>query len=113
MFRSTSSDFGWYAYSPLSNDGILYGGSGHPGPDYLRSHLASFGETWIWLSIVLWALAVALVLVVAVPTLTRASRGIESGDSTSTLTGRVAALGGVVGLIFVAITVLMVYRPGR
>jgi hypothetical protein len=75
-------------------------------------HLAEFGDTWIWLSLVLWAVALALVLGVAVPTLTRATDRIRAEQSVVTLTGRVAAVGGVVALLFAAIVFLMVYRPG-
>jgi hypothetical protein len=69
------------------------------------------GDLWIWLSLVLWAVALALVLAVIVPTLTRVTAGIAKEESVVTLTGRVAAAGGVVGLIFAAIVFLMVYRP--
>jgi uncharacterized membrane protein len=79
----------------------------------LPSHIASFGQTWIWLSLVLWVVALALILFLAVPTLNRASKGIAAGDSVVALTARVAAAGGIVGLIFVVIVVLMVYRPGQ
>lgn len=74
--------------------------------------LAEFGDTWIWLSLALWAVAVALVLGVIVPTLNTVTRRIEAQDSVVTLTGRVAAAGGGVALIFLAIVVLMVYQPG-
>jgi hypothetical protein len=52
------------------------------------------------------------VLGVIVPTLDKATKGIEAQASVVTLTGRVAALGGVVALIMLTIVVLMVYRPG-
>lgn len=74
--------------------------------------LGEFGDTWVWLSLVLWAVAVALVLGVIVPTLDRATRTIGEQGSVVALTPRVAAAGGVVGLIFLAVIVLMVYRPG-
>lgn len=75
-------------------------------------HVAEFGETWIWLSLVLWALAVAITLGVIVPTLKHVTKLIEAQDSVVTLTGRVAAAGGLVGLIFIVIVVLMAYKPG-
>lgn len=74
--------------------------------------LAEFGDTWIWVSLVLWALAIALVLLVAVPTLTKATTMIGQEASVVSLTARVAATGGIVGIIFAVIVVLMVYRPG-
>ena len=41
-----------------------------------------------------------------------ATATIEGGESAAASTGRVAAAGGVVGIIFLVIVVLMVYRPG-
>lgn len=78
-----------------------------------RGHpLAEFSDTWIWLSLVLWLIAVGLVLGVIVPTLDRATQQIAEQRSVVTLTARVAASGGVVALLFAVIVVLMVYRPG-
>jgi hypothetical protein len=74
--------------------------------------LAEFSDTWIWLSLVLWAIAMAIVLGVTVPTLNRATKRIEAQESVVTLTARVAASGGLVSLIFFVIVVLMVYKPG-
>jgi hypothetical protein len=90
--------------------------------------LGSFGDTWIWLSVLLWVVAVAVTLTVIVPALENATDTITGGrrESTSdehvgearletalkTQTARVAASGGVVGIIFAVIVVLMVYRPG-
>jgi Predicted integral membrane protein (DUF2269) len=73
---------------------------------------AEFGDTYIWLSLLLWALAIALILAVLVPTLTRATALIGQEASVVALTARVAAAGGVIGLIFAGIVFLMVYRPG-
>ena len=76
--------------------------------------VASFGETWIWLSVLLWVVAVALVLAVLVPTLEKATTSLraEPPADVAALTGRLAAAGGVVALIFAGIVFLMVYRPG-
>ena len=79
---------------------------------YGPGKVAQFGDLWIWLSAVLWAVAVGLTLFVAVPTLEKATETIRAEGSVVTLTGRVAAVGGVVGLIFAGIVVLMVYQPG-
>jgi uncharacterized membrane protein len=86
--------------------------------DYTHKRTAEFSELWIWLSLLLWAVAVALVFAVLVPTLTRAASNLAggagaSGPDVSALTGRVAAAGGIVGLIFAAIIFLMIYRPGH
>jgi len=75
-------------------------------------HIAEFGDTWIWMSLVLWAVAVAIALVVIVPTLDKATKLIEAQASVVTLTARVASAGGLVGLIFLVIVVLMAYKPG-
>jgi hypothetical protein len=74
--------------------------------------LAEFDDTWIWLSLVLWAVAVGLVLGVIVPTLDKTTKLIEEQASVVTLTARVAASGGVVALLMVTIVVLMAYKPG-
>ena len=74
---------------------------------------AQFGDTWVWLSLVLWAVALVLVLVLIAPALDRATRLIAAGEEARALTARVAAAGGAVGLIFAGIVFLMIYRPGR
>ena len=97
--------------------------------------LGSFGDTWIWLSVLLWVIAVVVTFVVIVPALERAADTIRVGsgsrsetDGSSSpeersgggrietnlkaQTARVAASGGVVGILFAVIVVLMVYRPG-
>ena len=74
--------------------------------------VADFGDTWVWLSLLLWLVAAVLSLTVVVPTLDRATALIEQQQSVVALTSRVAAAGGVIGLLFAAIVFLMVYRPG-
>lgn len=78
----------------------------------MTSPNTGFTELWIWLSLVLWAAGVALSLGVVAPALDRAVKLIASGASLSAVRAQVAALGGVVALIFIAIIVLMVIRPG-
>lgn len=73
----------------------------------------AFGDTWVWLSLVLYVIALALVLVLIVPSLNRAATALASGSSAETLTARVAGTGGLVALLFAAIVVLMVYKPGK
>ncbi len=79
---------------------------------YTHKTVAKFSETWIWLSLLLWLIAVALALAVIVPTLGRAGREITDGAAAGALTVRVAASGGVIGVIFAVIVFLMVYQPG-
>lgn len=81
-------------------------------PDHPNRHVGEFGQTWIWLSLVLWAVAIALTLAVLVPSLNRATTAITANESAASLTARVAAAGGMVGLIFAGIVFLMVYQPG-
>jgi hypothetical protein len=75
--------------------------------------IGEFSQLWIWLSLLLWLVAIGLVLAVIVPTLTKVSRMIGAQDSVVTMTGRVAAAGGLVGVLFAVIVFLMVYQPGR
>ena len=75
-------------------------------------HVADFGESWIWLSLVFWAASVAVTLGGLVPALQQAATTITEGGAVSTLTGRVAAYGGATGLLYAAIVLLMVYQPG-
>ena len=73
---------------------------------------AEFGDTYIWLSVLLYVVAIALIVGLVIPALNRATKIISEQGSVVTLTARVAAAGGVVGLIFAGIVFLMVYRPG-
>jgi hypothetical protein len=75
--------------------------------------VAEFGDTWIWLSALLWLAAVALTLALIVPTLQKATEAIGRQESVVSLTARVAAGGGIVGIIFAVIVFLMVYQPGK
>lgn len=80
---------------------------------YTHQAEASFGDTWIWLSGLLWLLAVGLTLGVIVRALDTATERIGAGEPVAALTGRVAAAGGIVGVVFAVIVVLMVYQPGK
>jgi prolipoprotein diacylglyceryltransferase len=75
--------------------------------------VAEFSEPWVWISALLWLVAVALVLAFVVPALERATDLITKQESVVSLTGGVAAAGGVVGVIFAVIVFLMVYQPGH
>lgn len=79
---------------------------------YTKKPVATFSETWIWLSVALWVVAMAIALAVTVPALRTAAKQITDGSGVGALTARVAASGGVIALIFVAIVFLMVYQPG-
>ena len=43
----------------------------------------------------------------------KATALINKQESAASLTGRVAAAGGVVGIVFAVIVFLMVYQPGK
>jgi hypothetical protein len=101
-----------YAYASLLVVVLGIGLMSAKSPRNPSKHVAEFSDTWIWLSLLLWVAAVAIVLAVVIPTLDRASAGIAKQESVVALTGRVAAAGGVVGVIFAGIVFLMVYRPG-
>jgi hypothetical protein len=75
-------------------------------------NVAEFGDTWIWLSMVLWLVALAVVFAVIVPALNKATDLIGQQQPVGVLTARVAGAGGVAALIFAAIVLLMVYQPG-
>lgn len=64
---------------------------------------------WIWLSLLLWLVAAALAVFVVVPALDRAA---AAPSTASSVVGRVAATGGIIGILFAVIVFLMVYRPG-
>ena len=72
----------------------------------------SFGDTWVWLSLVLWAVATATVFAVLIPSLKGASTALANGAPAGSLTGRIAASGGVIALLYAVIVALMVYKPG-
>jgi uncharacterized membrane protein len=74
--------------------------------------VGQIGDTWIWLSLLLWVAAMAVSLGLLVPSLTKASARIGAANDIRALTGRVAAAGGVIGLLYAVIVVLMVYQPG-
>ena len=101
-----------YAYVSLAVVVLGFGLMSMKDPDPPHLKAGQFGDTWIWLSLVLWAAAMALVLGVVVPTLNKATQLIAKQESVVALTARVAAAGGSVGLLFAVIVFLMVYRPG-
>ena len=79
---------------------------------YRPGKVAEIGDPFIWVSALLWLLAVGLALGVLVPALEQATAKIGSGEPVDALKARVAAPGGVIGLIFAGIVFLMVYKPG-
>ena len=74
----------------------------------------SFSDGWLIASIVLFVVASVLVLALLVPTLRRASAGpgTEAAGTATTLAPRAAALAGAASLCYVAVAVLMTWKPG-
>ncbi|MGN6251943.1 MAG: DUF2269 family protein [Marmoricola sp.] len=80
-----------------------YGDHGAPG---------DFGDLWVWLSLVLWVVALGITLGLVVPALRQATATVGAAGDLRSLSARVGAGGGVVALIFAVIVFLMVYQPG-
>lgn len=83
-------------------------GMSGPGSDY------SFASTWIWLSLVLYVIAVALDLFVVVPALRSAAQSLEAGTADGGRAAgysRISAGSGTVALLLIVIVVLMVWKP--
>lgn len=74
--------------------------------------IADFGDAWILISIVLWACTLAIVFGGVIPALHKATATIREGGPVDSLVGRVAAFGGITGLLYAVIVFLMVYQPG-
>lgn len=72
-----------------------------------------FETTWVWLSIVLYAVAFVIALFVVVPSMRRAAAAMDGADASSQPAGYGAIAGGsgVTSLLLVAVVVLMVWRP--
>ncbi|SFL69337.1 DUF2269 family protein [Geodermatophilus ruber] len=69
-------------------------------------------RTWLWISIVLYLVALVLSLVLVIPSLTRAVAALQRDPSSAkALYGRIAAGSGIVSLLLLAVTVLMVWKP--
>lgn len=79
---------------------------------YGDGKVAEISEPYIWVSTLLWFVAVGLALGVIAPALQTATARIGAGETVDEFRGRVAASGGIVGLVFAAIVFLMVYKPG-
>jgi uncharacterized membrane protein len=89
-----------------------------------------FGDTWVWLSLVLYLVSLAVVFALLLPSLQGAAKAltgstvstggaVDAGASAATggsaaeaFTARIAAGGGLVALIFAVIVFLMVFKPG-
>ncbi len=74
----------------------------------------SFGSTWVWLSLVAYAIALALNLFLVVPAFHSAAEALTA-DSTAGAKvagySRIAMGSGIVSLLLVLVVVLMVWKP--
>lgn len=100
-----------YSYASLL---VVFFGFGLMSMDnpYGPGKVAEISDPYIWGSGLLWFIAVGLALGVLVPALQQATAKIGAGGSVDALKARVAAPGGIIGLIFAGIVFLMVYKPG-
>jgi uncharacterized membrane protein len=75
-----------------------------------RLHL-SLGTPWILWSLILYAIALVLNLLVVVPAMRTAAERLQQSDAARAGYGRIAAASGVATLLLVAVVVLMVWKP--
>jgi uncharacterized membrane protein len=78
-----------------------------------RRYGNEFTDGWLIVSILLYVLATALVVVLLAPLLRGATAQAAGGGSTAHLAGRAGAVAGVSSLAFLVIAVLMVWQPGN
>jgi uncharacterized membrane protein len=72
----------------------------------------TFGDTWVWLSIVLYVIAFALSYWVVVPNMRKAADEAEAGAKGKPNSyGAIAGSAGATTLLLVVVVVLMVWRP--
>lgn len=74
----------------------------------------SIATPWVLASLILYSGALAVSLLVVVPTLRRAGELANTAESTASSNsnyGRVAASSGIVSLLLVAVVVLMAWKP--
>ena len=71
-----------------------------------------FSQVWIAASYVLWLVAVGITTAVVVPAQLTAADTLDAGQDANRLARRIAAASGVVLVLWSAIIVLMVFKPG-
>lgn len=73
----------------------------------------TFASTWVWLSLVLYVVALAITLFLVVPALKAAAESLATDAAGAKAAGypRIAAGSGVASLLLVAVAVLMVWKP--
>jgi uncharacterized membrane protein len=88
---------------------VIVFGFGVMGMSDPKYHI-TFASTWIWLSIVLYVIALGLSLFLVVPTMRKASADIAAGTAAKSYAA-IAAGSGIASLCLLAVVVLMVWKP--
>jgi prolipoprotein diacylglyceryltransferase len=81
-------------------------------PPWGGDHTAEFSDPYIWISLILWVAAMGVVHGFVLPQLGHVGEKLAASEAVSAFTAKIAAAGGLVGVIFAVIIFLMVYKPG-
>ena len=75
---------------------------------------AEFGDTWVWLSLALFVVALGVIIGVALPAVEQLGDALRGGaaDKTKAALGKVMGASSLASIAYVAIIVLMVTKPG-
>ncbi|HEX7354161.1 MAG TPA: DUF2269 family protein [Mycobacteriales bacterium] len=73
----------------------------------------SYGQTWVWVSIVLFVVAFGLITGVVLPAQRRALRLLDEGASATDQLPAIGAGAGIASVLIAVIVFLMIYQPGR
>lgn len=75
---------------------------------------AEFGDTWVWLSLVLFVVALGVIIAVALPAQEQLAEAMRGGaaDKVKSALGKVMGASSVASAAYVVIIVLMVTKPG-
>lgn len=77
-----------------------------------------FGDTWIWLSLLIYVIAIGISHAVLIPghrrynQLAESEGGPSAGEEAQGLEKRMAAAGGTLNVLVVVLIALMVWKPG-
>ena len=72
-----------------------------------------YSQVWIWLSIVLYVVALGLLTGLVVPAQRRAARLLEEAKDATGQIAAISAGAGLAGTAFGVIVFLMIFKPGR
>lgn len=77
-----------------------------------KKYGATFGQTWVWLSIVLFVVAFGLVTGVVLPQQKKALAQLQNGGEATDRLPVIGSAAGIATLLFAGIVFLMIYQPG-